>query len=117
VSWFNTFYTGPEKTSTNNGHRHFYDTVLTVNPTTRTSLYANFDYGRENAPSGRGLREWVAIGVAGRIQTTEHTALALRYENYNDHQGSHRKAAALNSFTLTGEYKWCKGSLATGVPA
>ena len=112
VSWYNTFYTGPEKTSTNKGHRHFYDTVLNVNPTTRTSLYANFDYGRENRAFGQSAAEWVAIGVAGRVQTTEHTALALRYENYNDHQGFITGTAqALNSFTMTGEYKWVQGLL------
>jgi hypothetical protein len=40
ISWYNSYYAGPEKSGTNNGWRN-----------------------------------------------TEHTALTLRYENYNDHQG------------------------------
>ena len=113
ISWYNTFYTGPEKTGSNQGRRHFYDTVLNVNPTGNTSLYVNFDYGRENRAFGSRAAEWVAIGVAGRVQTSEHTAFALRYENYNDHQGFITgQAQALNSFTATGEYKWTQGLLA-----
>ena len=50
--------------------------------------------------------------AAGRYQTTTHTALALRYENYNDRQGFITGTAqSLNSFTLTGEYKWVQGLL------
>jgi hypothetical protein len=110
VSWYNNFYTGPEKNGSNQGRRHFYDTVLNVNPTSRTSFYANFDYGRENEAFGSSAAEWVAIGVAGRVQTSEHTAVALRYENYNDRKGFITgQAQTLNSFTLTGEYKWVKG--------
>ena len=45
-------------------------------------------------------------------QTTAHTAFALRYENYNDRQGFITGTAqTLNSFTLTGEYKWVQGLL------
>jgi hypothetical protein len=112
ISWYNTFYTGPEKNATNKGHRHFYDTVLNLTPTSRTSFYANFDYGRENRAFGTRAAEWLAIGVAGRVQTTAHTDVALRYENYNDRQGFITGTAqALNSFTLTGEYKWAQGLL------
>jgi Putative beta-barrel porin-2, OmpL-like. bbp2 len=112
VSWYNTYYTGPEKTATNNGHRHFYDTVLNLNPNSRTSFYVNFDYGRENHAFEDRAAEWVAIGVAGRLQTTTHTALAVRYENYDDRQGFITGTSqSLNSFTLTGEYKWLQGLL------
>jgi hypothetical protein len=112
ISWFNNYYVGPEKNDTNDGVRHFYDTVLNLTPTDRATFYLNFDYGRENEAVGRSAAEWVAIGVAGRFQTTEHTALALRYENYNDHRGFITgQAQALNSFTLTGEYKWAQGLL------
>ena len=48
----------------------------------------------------------------GRVQTTAHTAFALRYENYNDRQGFITATAqTLNSLTLTGEYKWVQGLL------
>ena len=113
VSWFNNYYTGPEKTGTNDGKRHFYDTVLNINPSSKISTYVNFDYGRENKAFGDRAAEWLAIGVAGRVQTTEKTALALRYENYNDRAGFITGTAQkLNSFTATGEYKWVKGLLA-----
>jgi hypothetical protein len=112
VSWYNTFYTGPEKTSTNQCRRHFYDAVVSMTPTGRTSFYLNFDYGRENRAFGLSAAEWIAIAAAGRLQTTAHTAVAVRYENYRDRQGFITGTAqALNSFTLTGEYKWVQGLL------
>ena len=112
VSWFNNFYTGPEKNGTNEGKRHFYDTVLNLNPHPKTSFYVNFDYGRENKAFDDSAAEWLAIGLSGRFQTTEHTALALRYENYNDRRGFITgQDQTLNSFTVTGEYKWSKGLL------
>lgn len=111
ISWFNNYYTGPEKNDTNKGWRNFYDTVLNLNPSDRTSMYVNFDYGREKHAFGlRNNATWVAIGVAGRVQTTAHTALSLRYENYDDRQGFITgQAQSLNSFTATGEYKWPQG--------
>jgi hypothetical protein len=112
VSWYNNFYTGPEKNGTNEGKRHFYDTVLNLNPHPRTNFYVNFDYGKESKVFGTRDAEWVAIGLAGKFQTTEHTALAFRYENYNDKDGFITGTdQKLNSFTLTGEYKWAKGLL------
>jgi len=113
VSWYNTYYVGPEKNKTNDGKRHFYDTVLNITPNAKTAIYANFDYGRENQAFGNLAAEWLAIGVAGRVQTTSHTAVSLRYENYNDRKGFITGTPqTLNSFTATGEYKWVEGLLA-----
>jgi hypothetical protein len=112
VSWFNNYYVGPEKTGTNEGWRNFYDTVFAVNPSDKIGLWVNFDYGRENMAFQDDAAEWVAVGAAARFQTTSRTALALRYENYNDKDGfitSRRQT--LNSFTVTGEYKWAQGLL------
>lgn len=111
ISWFNNYYVGPEKNNTNEGWRNFYDTVLNLTPNDKTSFYVNFDYGREKHAFGpRNNATWVAIGVAGRFQTSEHTAVALRYENYDDRQGFiTTQAQSFNSFTLTGEYKWVQG--------
>ena len=51
--------------------------------------------------------------MAGRVQTSTHTAFSLRYENYNDRQGFITGLnQKLNSFTATGEYKWVQGLLA-----
>lgn len=115
-AWSNTYYVGPEKAETNNGVRNFYDTVVNINPNDRTNFYVNFDYGAEsrnkNVVDSADV-SWIAIGLAGRFQTTEKTALALRYENYNDRDGFITgQAQKLNSFTVTGEYKWLEGLLA-----
>lgn len=111
-AWYNNYYTGPEKNDTNKGKRNFYDTVVNLNPTDKTSFYVNFDYGKENRVGPADV-SWIAIGVAGRLQTTEKTALSVRYENYNDRDGFITgQAQKLNSFTVTGEYKWVEGLLA-----
>ena len=52
LNWSNTYYVGPEKSNMNDGWRHFYDTVIAVNPNGRVSGLFNFDYGRENNPVG-----------------------------------------------------------------
>ncbi|MDQ1474223.1 MAG: hypothetical protein QOJ99_5703 [Bryobacterales bacterium] len=113
ISWYNSYYAGPEKNNTSAGWRNFYDTVLNLNPSDKTSFYVNFDYGRENEAFGvKNNAMWVAIGVAGRVQTTEHTALSARYENYDDRNGFITgQSQSLNSFTLTGEYKFVQGLL------
>lgn len=113
-AWYNNYYTGPEKNDTNKGKRNFFDTVVNLNPNDKTNFYVNFDYGHEGR-AGAEVPEvsWVAIGLAGRFQTTEKTALAVRYENYNDRDGFITgQQQKLNSFTLTGEYKWLEGLLA-----
>ncbi|HXJ40121.1 MAG TPA: porin [Bryobacteraceae bacterium] len=111
IAWYNNYYAGPEKNATNKGWRNFYDTVLNLNPTDKTSVYVNFDYGREKDALGvKNNATWVAIGVAGRLQTTERTAVAVRYENYDDRNGFITgQSQSLNSFTLTGECKWQQG--------
>jgi hypothetical protein len=112
ASWFNNYYVGPEKGATNEGIRHFYDTVINLTPTDKTSFYVNFDYGKENKAFGNASADWIALGLASRFQISEHTALALRYENYNDRDGFITgQAQTLQSFTVTGEYKWTHGLL------
>lgn len=56
VNWFNNYYTGPEKANTNEGWRHFYDTVIAINPNGRISGLLNFDYGQENNPGQRNSK-------------------------------------------------------------
>lgn len=107
ISWYNNYYAGPEKNNTNKGSRNFYDTVLNVTPIDKAAFCVNFDYGNEARAFGpKNNATWVAIGAAGRLQTTARTALSVRYENYDDRQGFITgQAQALNSFTVTGEYK------------
>ena len=47
VSWFNNYYTGPEKSGTNEGKRNFFDTVVLLTPSEKANFYVNFDYGTE----------------------------------------------------------------------
>jgi hypothetical protein len=111
VSWFNNYYTGPEKTGTNEGFRNFYDTVLNINPNDKTSMYINFDYGRDKRLT-TGSDTWVAIGVASKFQLSKTIAFTPRYEYYNDRDGFITgQAQKLNTFTMTGEYKWMQGLL------
>ena len=113
ISWFNTYYVGPEKTSTNDGIRHFYDTVVNLNPSDKVGFYVNFDYGRDNEAFGPSANaEWIAVGAAGHVQASRHSALTLRYEHYNDKTGFITSVAQkVNSFTATYEYKWVQGLL------
>ena len=111
-SWYNNYYTGPEKNETNKGKRNFFDTVINLNPNDKTSFFVNYDYGHESKV-GSSDATWVAIAFSSRFQTTEKTALALRYEHYNDQDGFITgQTQKLNSFTVTGEYKWVEGLLA-----
>jgi len=111
ISWFNNYYTGPEKKGTNQGFRNFYDTVVNINPNDKTSMYVNFDYGSDKRLTS-GSDTWVAIGVASKFQLTKTVAFSPRYEHYNDRNGFITgQAQKLNTFTLTGEYKWVQGLL------
>jgi hypothetical protein len=110
VSWFNTYYVGPEKTNNNNGFRHFYDTVLTTSFHPKVSTYVNFDYGVEKFANGRGSNDWIAVSGAAKFQLTDKIAFSPRAEYYYDKDGFITGTAQkLKEVTLTGEYKWTDG--------
>lgn len=111
VSWFQTYYTGPEKTNINDGWRNFYDTVVTLSPTDKASFYVNFDYGRENNPGEKAFT-WATIGVAGHFQLTDVFSLSPRWEIYDDKDGFITgKAQQIKEFTMTAEFKHSQGFL------
>jgi hypothetical protein len=68
-AWRNNYYVGPEKANTNQGFRHFYDTIMTFNPSDKVSTYVNFDYGTEKFAGNRGRNDWIAIGGAAGLLT------------------------------------------------
>jgi hypothetical protein len=106
VTWTNVYYAGPEKSHTNEGWRHLYDTTVLGNPTDKISYYINFDYGRDKN-IGAGAAQWTGIAGAARFQLTPKTAIATRLEWFDDMDGFSTGAAQqLKEFTLTGEYKW-----------
>ncbi|MDX2153895.1 MAG: porin [Bryobacteraceae bacterium] len=106
VTWSNTYYFGPEKTDTNEGKRHFYDTVLLLTPHEKFAAYVNFDYGVDKAPVGPD-NEFLGIGFAARIAATKTIAFSPRVEWYNDKQGFITGTAQkIKEFTFTGEKRW-----------
>jgi hypothetical protein len=105
VTWSNNYYVGPEKSHTNKGIRHLYDTTVLVNPTDKLSYYINFDYGREAFP-GATAAKWGGIAGAMHYQATKKTAIASRVEYFKDADGfSTGVTQAIKEFTFTGEYK------------
>lgn len=111
VSWYNTYYTGPEKNNNNKGWRNFYDTVVNINPNDKVSTYFNFDYGVDRNP-GATNSDWIAFGMAARFAANSKFSFTPRYEYYSDRKGFITGVAQqLNSFTLTGEYKMAEGFL------
>ncbi len=102
VSWNHNYYFGPEKAT--GGFRHLYDTTVLVAANRFTSLYINFDYGRDNRPGG-GADQWGGVAGAARFAITPKFAVAPRLEWFNDADGfSTGTAQRLKEGTITGEY-------------
>lgn len=113
VSWFNNYYVGPEKTNTNKGYRHFWDTVLNLNPSDRANFYVNFDYGADRcdgvcaANASYRSNSWWGIAFAQRYWLNKNIAISPRVEYYKDNKGFITGTAqALKEFTMTFEYKF-----------
>lgn len=105
VTWSHNYYVGPEKTKTNTGIRHLYDTTVLVNQTDNFSYYINFDYGRDKN-IGSGASVWTGIAGAARYALTKKFALAGRLEFFDDRDGfSTGTAQKVKEVTFTGEYK------------
>jgi hypothetical protein len=106
------YMAGPEENSTNSNLRQLSDTVITYSPTSRLSFIVNGDYGRGDRftdPLTNTLSHPVFwTGVAGYIKYafTSTTAIATRYEYYDDHDGFTTGTLApthFNEFTTTFE--------------
>jgi hypothetical protein len=110
-AWTNTWYTGPEKTSTNVGHRNLYDSVLLLTPTEKVNAYLNFDYGQERALD-RSLNRWIGFAGAVRFAPTKWFAITPRGEYFYDATGFNTGTKqTLNEVTVTGEFKMAEGLL------
>jgi hypothetical protein len=106
VTWSNNYYVGPEKSHTNDGIRHLYDTTVLINATDNTSYYINFDYGQDKN-IGSGTSKWTGIAGAGRHALTKKFALAGRLEYFDDIDGfSTGVKQKIGEVTATGEYKF-----------
>ena len=118
INWFNNYYVGNEKTDTLNGVkieaegvRHFFDTVIALNPNGRVNGSINFDYGVEKNPGSRSAK-FYGVSLAARALGGEHFAISPRYDWYKDRDGFITGASrTLQEFTLTGDYRLKEGLL------
>lgn len=112
ISWYNTYYGGPENAGTSKGWRNFYDTVITGG-TDKAKGYFNFDYGRMRPVDDFGApftQEIVAMAAAGRFHVGGNFYVSPRYGWYDDKDGwAFGEKNTLQDFTLTGEYRHPKG--------
>jgi hypothetical protein len=87
------YMAGPEQNSVNSTPRQLSDTVITYSPTSHWSFIVNGDYGRGDRytipETGTLSRPVFWTGVAGyvRYAFSNKSALATRYEYYDDHDG------------------------------
>jgi hypothetical protein len=105
LSWAHNYYAGPEKTETNRGWRHLYDTTVLLTPHPKANFYVNFDYGVDKQAEG-GSSRWVGIAGAGRFGVLGWLALSPRAEWFNDAAGfTTGTPQKLGEVTLTAEFK------------
>jgi hypothetical protein len=116
-AWVLDWYGGPENANTNHGWRHLFDTTLTLTPSSKASVYLNYDYGQNRNVNGLGtattnLATWKGFAGALRIQATSKVAFAARGEWFNDSDGFNTGTAQqVKEVTFTGEYKIIEGLL------
>jgi hypothetical protein len=123
ILWANNYYVGNEKTDTEitdagdlvkiraPGVRHFYDTVLAINPNGKANLLFNFDYGVDKNESGRN-NVFYGYSIAGRILGGDHFSFSPRFDWYHDRDGFITTVAQkMKEFTVTADWKWTEGLL------
>lgn len=116
INWFNNYYVGNEKTDTFEGVkinapgvRHFYDTVLNLNPNGKVSGLFNFDYGIDKNPLS-GDSKFYGTSVAAKLAASDWFYLSPRYDWYKDRNGFITATAqTLQEFTLTGDFRMKEG--------
>jgi putative OmpL-like beta-barrel porin-2 len=88
------YMVGPEENSLNRNVRQLSDTVITYSPTSKLSFIVNGDYGRGDRfiidPVTNAFSHPVFwTGVAGYVKyaLNSHSAVATRYEYYDDREG------------------------------
>jgi hypothetical protein len=80
VTWAATLMTGQEVPDPAD-NRTLFDTTLTVAPTTKLTVMANFDYGKE------GPTSWWGIAGYAKYQARDNWALVGRFEYLDDTDG------------------------------
>jgi hypothetical protein len=94
------------------GLRHFYDTVIGLNPSGKVSGLVNFDYGVEKNPGDRSYK-FYGYSLAMRALGGENFAFSPRYDWYKDRDGfiTGGTPRTMQEFTLTGDYRLKEGLL------
>jgi hypothetical protein len=110
-AWNVNYYVGPEKPNTNQGYRNLIDSVVWLYPTSKVSVYLNYDYAQERSLTNV-LDHYQGFAGAARFQLNKTIAVASRAEIFNDPQGfSTGTPQQLWEYTATGEYKIAEGFL------
>jgi hypothetical protein len=98
------FIGGPEQVDDAHDKRFLTDTTLTVSPTDKLSLMANYDYGKDTV-LGTDVK-WQGIALYARLQATPAWALTPRFEWFDDADGFATGAVQkVKEFTITSEQK------------
>jgi hypothetical protein len=124
-TWNANYYTGPSNYSTQHGYRNLFDTTLLLTPNAKFNAYLNYDYGQNRdgkyqINTGDGivtegdtfLYHWQGAAVAAHEQFTGTSAVAARFEFFNDMNGASTGVRQeVKEITGTYEYKWAEGLL------
>jgi hypothetical protein len=107
-TWTNTYYGGPDENKSNQGMRDLYDSVLLVNPNSKTSFYFNFDYLHDSPKYAPSYKVYGIAGAA-KSQLTKRLSLSQRLEWLNDNSGrATGTAQQVKEVTLTGTYSFMR---------
>ena len=105
------YMAGPENTGSNANWRQLSDTLVTITATPRLSFMINYDYGRQGV-EGAGTAYWTGVAGYAKYAFDERTAVAARYENYQDKFGfTSGTAQRLHGVTATFERRIAHGLL------
>ena len=98
LTWVANYLVGKE-TAGSSENRHLFDTTLTVAATSKLSLMANVDYGKEGEVS------WWGVAAYAKLQATPAWALVGRYEYLDDTDGGFMTIGSkAQSLTLTSDH-------------
>ena len=124
-AWANTYYFGPENSALDasgilikgagKGFRNFFDTALTLTPTSNFNAYVNYDYGKNDTNALKGVNPassatWQAFAIAAKIGMGSKVYFAPRWEIYDDQDGFITgQKQKLKEFTATLNYTIADG--------
>ena len=104
------YMVGPEQANDTADVRQLFDTIATITATSKVSVMANYDYGKDTL-AGTGVN-WQGVAGYVKVQATPWLAVVPRFEVFNDPQGFMTGASQfMKDATITGEVKLHDGLL------